>query len=102
MVKGYDPYTKGRWYRFFIESDGNTITMPEKDIAGAAVNGTRIKFDADFTVIDVKYDIHSVSGGAASGIANTVYIYADGKQAVNIPTKDQFDYAYIYVFGYYA
>lgn len=101
MDRSYDPYNKGRWYRFFIESDGDIIKLTESDIAGAVVSGTRIKTVDNFHITDVKYDITSVEGGTASGIQNTVYIYADGIQAFNIPAKDQFTSAYIYVFGHY-
>ena len=100
-VRGYDPYGKaGRWYKFFIESDGSDITLTESDLEDATISGTRIKLGDDFHAIDVKEDIHSITGGTAGAVAGGIYIYADGQQAVNIPAKDQFDYATVYVFGY--
>lgn len=101
MIKSYDPYKIGRWYRFFIESDGESIFLTESDIEDAVVSGTRIKLGEDFHVIDVKYDITSIAGGSAAGVQNSTYIYADGTQAVNIPAKDLFTSAYVYVFGHY-
>ena len=100
FIKGYNPYSQGRWYRLFIESDGSDITLTESDLEDAAVSGTRIKLGEDFHALDVVADVHSTAG-TAGAVAGGIYIYADGQQAVNTPAKDQFDYATIYVFGYF-
>lgn len=101
MTKGYNPYAKGRWYRFFIESNGEAITLVESDIEDAVVSGTRIKMPVGFHCMEEIYDISAVPGGTAAGMQHSTYIYADGCQAVNIPAKDLFDWAYVYVFGYF-
>lgn len=95
----YNPYSRGRWYRAFIEADGTSYTLTSCDITDAVINGSRVKLPDGFHIVDIKYDIHSTIG-TGGALAHATYIYADGTQAINLPGKDQFDYAYIYIFGY--
>lgn len=99
MAEAYRPYAQGRYYKFEITSNGSALTLRSSDIAGAAISGTRLKFTAGFHAMDAVYDINSVTGGTAGAVARAIYIYADGIQAINLPGKDQFDKATIYVFG---
>ena len=96
----YKPYSKGRWYRFFIESDGESYTLTKSDLEDATISGSRLKTVEGFHVLDVIEDIHSVESGASGSVQWSTYIYADGIQAVNIPAKSNFDYATVYIFGY--
>lgn len=99
-IKNYNPYSKGRWYRLFIESDGTTSKITESDITDAAISGTYIKFPSGFHVLDTIYDITTNTEGTASSVQNGVRIYNDGKQAIAIPAVDVYTSAYIYIFGY--
>lgn len=96
----YNPYKKGRWYRFFIESDGNDITITEADLV--VQHSTQyLQMPENFHVLDTVHDIHSISGGTASNMSHVLRIYADGRQGIIMPGKDNFDYGYIYVYGYF-
>ena len=97
----YNPYSKGRWYRFFVESNGSAITITEKDLE-AQISASYLQMPKDFHVIDTKYDVHTVAGGSAENMQYVLRIYNDNSQAVALPTVDHFDYAYIYVFGYFS
>ena len=96
----YNPYNKGRWYRFFIESDGSDITITEADLT--VQHSTQyMQLPENFHVLDTVYDINTVSGGTAANMSFVLRTYADGRQGVILPAKDNFDYGYIYVFGYF-
>lgn len=47
LQKSYDPFANGRWYRIFLESNGTTITLTEKDdnIATLIINDTYLLFN---------------------------------------------------------
>ena len=97
----YNPYAKGRWFRVFIESDGNTPTITDSDIP--VENSTQyIKFPKDFHVIDVKYDVNSTAGETVANMDVATRYYNDNAQAVSLPPVAHYDYMYLYVFGYYA
>ncbi|MBQ0139411.1 MAG: hypothetical protein KBT36_08950 [Kurthia sp.] len=98
-MKGYNPYNKGRWYRIFIESDGNDITITESDL-NCEISAGYMKMPKGFHIIDEMMDIHSIEGGTAANIGFINRIYADGIQATDLPPVKNFDYAYVYVFGY--
>ena len=100
-METYNPYAIGRWYRIFIESDGTDrkITQTDIDASEIEISGDYLKMPFAFHVIDVKYDIMSSNGGAASALGG-LKIYNDGCQAIAIPKADVYDSAYIYVFGY--
>lgn len=96
----YNPYVKGRWYRIFIESDGTDKKIIESDIE-VTFSGNNIKMPEGFHVIDRTYDINCVEHDAATSIAMDVMSYADGTQGIVGPAAKVFDWAYIYVFGYF-
>lgn len=90
---------KGHWYHFFIESDGTAYTLTTADISTAAIDGSYLKFPADFHVIDYAVDI-DVDTSAAATFEKGIRLYADGKQAIVLPGKANIDWADIQVFGY--
>lgn len=96
----YNPYAKGRWYRFFIESDGESIKITEMDLE-VQHSSSYLQMPEGFHIVDTKHDIHTVSGGNAANMSHVLRVYADGRQGVILPNKDNFDYGYIYVFGYF-
>lgn len=96
----YNPYAKGRWYRVFIESDGTTPTLTEDDL-GCALSNAYLQMPEDFHVVDVKYDIHSVTTAEVKTNNMAIRLYADGKQAITIAPVTNYDWQYVYVFGYF-
>lgn len=96
------PYQwRGRWYRAFVESDGNSYTLTNTDLTGTDVNGNYLEAPEHFHVVDVKYDINSVSGGTSNTIGGT-RIFTTGKQGAALPGKDCFDFCTVYIFGYFV
>lgn len=96
----YNPYNKGRWYRLFLESDGSKVTVTDSDLE-VTLSGSNIKFPANFHIVDRKYDINCVEHDAVSNMIIDLIGYADGSQGIAGPVAKAFDYAYIYVFGYF-
>lgn len=92
---------KGRWYHFFVESDGSAYTLTTKDISTAAIDGSYLKLPKDFHIIDYKVDL-SVDTSAAATYEKGIRLYAAGNQAVVLPDKANFDAADVWVFGYQA
>lgn len=102
LKQSYDPYSYGRWYKLFIESDGTVSKITTSDIESAEISGTYIKMPVGFHVLDTVYDITAETGGTASSVQAGVKIYNDGKQSIAIPAVDVYTAATIYVFGYFG
>lgn len=101
-MRNYDPYkTNGRWYRVFLESNGTAIQITESDI-DVTLNGNYLNMPKDFHVVDRKYDINSIEHSGTVTIVPDVAGFADGTQGVITPVAKAFDWAYVYVFGYYV
>lgn len=98
MRVDYNPYSKGRWHRIFVESNGSTISITESDIEGTVLEDNLIKLPLGNRILDVVCDVNCVSSSTTSIISNDVSITSEGKQAVKLPDASVFDYAYIYVF----
>lgn len=95
------PYQwRGRWYRAFVESDGNAYTLMKTDLTDTVVNGNYLEAPENFHVVDVKYDVHSVSNGTSNTVGG-LRIFTTGKQGAPLPGKDSFDYCTVYIFGYF-
>lgn len=97
---GYDPYSNGRWYRVFIESNGTAYNITETDL-DVTVAGTILKMPENFHVMDVKYDMNTISTGSAQSQTLQIYSASDGHQGINLPKVASFDYGYIYIFGHF-
>lgn len=91
---------RGRWYRAFLETDGNAYTLTKTDLTGTDLNGNYLEAPENFHVVDIKYDVHSVSGGTSNTVGG-LRIFTNGNQGVPLPGKDSFDYCTIYIFGYF-
>lgn len=98
MIVSYNPYAKGRWYRFFVESDGSVKTLTESDIKGAVLENNLIKLPVGNRILDVIFDINCIPSATGSMISNEVNLTAEGKQSITLPDASVFDYAYIYAF----
>jgi len=97
------PYdiSNGRWYRVFLESDGNSIFVTETDIE-VDLSCTGIKLPKDFHVLTTMHDINSVEHSSTITMMQDLYGYPDGSQGVYKPIANAFDWAYVYIFGYFA
>lgn len=97
----YNPFNKGRWYRVFMESDGSKQTIVEDDL-GCILHGNNIGTPEGFHIIDTKYDINCVEHDASVSMAIDLIGYADGTEGIAGPVPKAFDWAYIYIFGYFV
>lgn len=92
---------KGRWYEAFIESDGSDYTLTTCDL-DAAISSSTLKLPLGFNVVDVKQNYHMDAPAEAKTInINSLKFYADGKIGISLLDKTAFDYANIYIFGYF-
>lgn len=96
------PYDlKGRWYQIFLESNGTDVTITHSDIE-CEFEGMGIKMPENFHILDCIHDINSIPHSATITMAQDLFGYPDGRQGVYKPVASAFDWAYVYVFGYYA
>lgn len=93
------PFTKGRWYIFFVESDGTTVTLSEKDNLDASIENNKLILPKDFTVAAVFNDLHCIEAAEAN-VCRIVYD-TDGLTKVELPAKN-FDKGYIYIRGFFS
>lgn len=102
MKKEYNPYKIGRWYRLFIESDGNAHTITESDIDDAVVSdeSDAIIFPVGFHLVDSLFDSTLINDATASKF-NEVGNSASGNSTLTIPDVSAYSSAFIYVFGYF-
>lgn len=98
----YTPYDKGRWYRFFIESDGAAHTLVESDIDDVEISANYLMLPNGFHIVDFHTDINSPDGGTMAQLPDAKRRLANGQQGVLIPTAANYDWCYIWVFGYNA
>lgn len=89
---------KGRWYKFFIESDGTAYTLTTKEISTAAISGSYLQLPADYHIIDYVVELNVDSSSAAT-YEKGIRLYADGKQGVVLPDKANIDYATVWIFA---
>lgn len=97
----YNPHSKGRWYRIFMESNGTSQTIVEDDL-GVTMHGNNINAPAGFHIIDTVYDINCVEHDGVANMAIDLIGYADGTEGIAGPIPKAFDWAYIYIFGYFV
>lgn len=93
----YNPYSVGRWYRFFIKSTGTACNLTTSDIEGATIENNMLVLPVGYRVIDVVTDINSIAS-PSDDTAGYKVITGDGKQGYFLPNTETFDYCFIYVF----
>lgn len=93
----YNPYSKGRWYRFFIESDGTDATLTTSDIIETIIAGNYLKLPVGYHIIDRIYDFNFTG---ATSITDVIKSYSSGEESVPLPTASGYDYGYVYVFAH--
>lgn len=94
----YNPYSVGRWYRFFIESSGSAITLTKSDISGAVIENNAVVLPVGYRVMDVVTDINSKANSASNTSQGNKIITSDGRQGYSLPDASAFDYSFIYLF----
>lgn len=94
----YKPYSVGRWYRFFIESDGVTITLTNSDISGAVIENNAVVLPEGYRVMDVVTDINSIANSVGDTSQGNKIITSNGRQGYALPNASTFDYSFIYLF----
>lgn len=93
------PFTKGRWYRFFVESDGTTVTLTDKDSIDASILENKLVLPKGFTVAACFNELHTIEANEAN-VCRIVYD-TDGLTKVELPAKN-FDHGYIYIRGFFS
>lgn len=92
------PYEeKGRWYHFFVESDGSALSLTTKDI-NASVSGSYLQMPADYQIIDYKVALH-VDAASAVSFTPGIRLYSNGTQGAILPAASSIDYADVWVFA---
>lgn len=93
------PFTKGRWYNFFVESDGTTVTLSKKDNIDASIKNNKLILPKDFTVAACFNELHCIEAKEAN-VCRIVYD-TDGLTKVELPAKN-FDHGYVYIRGFFS
>lgn len=103
-------FTKWRWYKIFVESDGTTVTLSEKkDNFDASIVNNKLILPKDFKVTDYFNELHCIEAAEArKGYRSIQYTFSknsindtDGLTKVELPTKN-FDHGYIYIRGFFS
>lgn len=99
----YNPLSYGRWYKFFIESDGTDYTLTSYDLTSSIVTG-KLKLPKDMIICDISVQAHLVKDGTGSTAIGDQYGVdsTDGSPLITLPTVDDFDYCTVFVFAYKA
>ena len=107
----YNPFSKGRWYRFVIESDGNNVTLTESDIVGTVIKslGEPVAVSQNIVTLPVGYRalsaVSDINFNASSLSATTFCVLgadSEGKQNCVIPPAAMFSNMELYIFAYKA
>lgn len=93
---------KGRWYRLFIESTDEVaqITRGDEALIDSVVSSTTIHFPTGFRAVDIVTDVHNI-GGNVTNYSAEKRLFADGSQGSTLPPLANYDYMYMYIFGYF-
>lgn len=92
------PFTRGRWYRFFVESDGTTATLTGKDDIDASIIDNNLVLPKGFTLATCFNELHTIEANEAN-VCRILYD-TDGLTKVELPIKN-FDHGYIYIRGFF-
>lgn len=100
VIEKYFPFmSKGKWYRFFIESDGVNYSLTESTLENTDITSNYLKLPVGYHIIDSKIDVHFTST-EANNTSLILRSYVDGSQGIALPAKAHFDHMYAYVFAY--
>jgi len=96
---GFPWMKKGRWYEFFIENDNGAYKLTLSDLEGCAIAANNLKFPDGYHILQYVCDVNSDADAVVTN-QQSIKIYADGKQACNLPALTSFDWCKVYVFAY--
>lgn len=101
MIGEYNPHRTGRWYKFFIESDGVNFSLTTSDIEDAEIDSDNALLVLPLGYQAAEAKIFCLSDGLAVGSTGigAVSIVAGGQQAIQLPLVTDFEDATIYVFA---
>lgn len=94
----YKPLDKGRYYRFFVESNGSAYSLTDADIEEATISSTYLMLPKGYKVLDTVYDVTSTTATAAN-MSSVIRFGSDGAQGVALPPKANMTDAYIYIYA---
>ena len=95
----YNPLSKGRWYRFFIESTGTNCNLTNSDIKGAVIENNAIVLPVGYRVMCSVTYINSIQNESSNKSQGDKIITSDGRQGYSLPDASTFDYGFIYLFS---
>ena len=104
----YNPFSKGRWYRFVINSDGTNITITESDLAGVEIESlggpvevtqSLIKLPVGYKALSVVSDINFHDSSISATTFGVLGADSEGKQNCVIPPAAMFSYMELYIFA---
>lgn len=101
MIGEYNPHKKGRWYKFFIESDGVDFTLTTSDIEDAEIDSDNALLVLPLGYQAAEAKVFCLSDGLAVGSTGigAVSIVAGGQQAIQLPLVTDFEDITVYVFA---
>lgn len=96
------PFTKGRWYKIFCESDGTTQKITTKEIEECTISNTNhLNFPHDLRIVDILCDFHNVEFDTGTANINNIwYALPNGAKYILLPSSKSWDYGDVWVFGY--
>lgn len=99
----YKPFSKGRWYKFFIESDGTEFTLTDSDIGGVSIDSilsdkNALSLPLGYKILSVVPILNSIEGNELESIVNIV-VTSTGQQAYLLPPATSFSDIELYVFA---
>lgn len=99
----YLPHLKrGRSYKVFLESSESGVQITTTDIPEVDVDGGYLVLPHDFIVTDVHAVYHITTASSdTSCTVNTLRMFKEGNYGVALAGATHWDYADIYVSGYY-
>ena len=99
----YNPFSKGRWYRFRIKSDGTNLTLAESELAGSEiVNHTEyyLVLPSRYNILSIVPNIYSSSNENDSiSQSSVVSIMPTGSQACLISAPSSLISMELYIFA---
>lgn len=97
------PYQEqGRWYKVFLEKDGDKIKYTSGDIGSqSSLIGNVFCLSHPFHTLDVHYDIHLEELSSDVWFEERKRLYGNGMTGIELPSIAHWDYLTLYIFGYY-
>ena len=94
--RNYLPYmSKGRWYEFFVESDGTNYKLTKADLNDCKISNNSLILPKDFHILTFTQDIHAIGD---STFMPELPLFSDNTQGFVLPDATSFDYMTIYLY----